>query len=160
MRLPYGQFSHDLHSFLSSCPILVVCWVFLRDNNLKKGRQKYNTNYCISFSLKLGVFLENHGNDSVSCAIWQHDPWSPRGKCGWGVLVHVQNVWLHFLILSSFHSFTSSFFNWETVVTGLLSLISLCKNRCSSASVSYTQLGSCSVCFYSFLIIVNCSDQL
>lgn len=69
----------------------------------------------------LGLFLENQRNNSMTCALWQHDPWSVRGECGWDVLGHVLNVWLHFLILSSFLCFISSF-DWQSVVMELKSL--------------------------------------
>lgn len=154
IHLPYGHFSCDLDSCLTALclekavrgTVLVVCWISLkRKKNKKKTKQAL-----ISTGVWSWRFPENHGDDSLACAVWQHDPWSIRGECGWDSLVHVLNVWLHFLILSPFHYFTSSF-DGLTVVTVLPSLSFLSKNGASAASVKQTlQLPSCA-CLDSWL---------
>lgn len=100
-----------------------------------EDKQKDQTNSKLKTLCHWSQIFLNPRNDILACAMWQHDPWFIRGECGWGVLGHVLNVWLHFLILSPFHSFISSF-DWQTVVMLLHSLSFLCKNGVSAASVS------------------------
>lgn len=106
-----------------------LCVLFLE--NAKKPQK---TNYWICLSKKLGLFKPQEMT-SQHVLYDNMTPWSIRNESGWGILAHVLSVWLHFLILSPFHCFISSF-DWQTAVIVLCGFSFISKNRVSNASLS------------------------
>lgn len=116
-----ASFSHDWSSPGEDLSLSRPKPEFRANAKWDKSR-KGHVNFLHPFLLaKVGFLSPQRRRAPDALSLWQQDPWSVGGQCGWDILEHVLSVWLHFLIFSLFRCFMSSF-DWLAVATVLCAL--------------------------------------